>query len=175
MSQSPRHPLEETTKWLHPVDFAVLAHGWAPHGRDYMVIVEASISSDPGQHEITLTHCVRLEYETRVRDGVLQKSWTDEFTDYKTWQEAGEPEGYVWGTEWSMAYQGLTAIEDSELAREWTERLQRPMFELTLETDRFFLKAIFHSVRSRKLNDSTSLVSRVIIPLSGGDRTSPRE
>ena len=163
------HPLDEVIKWLHPVDFAVLSHGWADHGRDYVLNVEATISSDPGQHEITLTHCVRIDFETRVRDDVWPRSWTDEFTDYERWQQAGEPEGYVWGTRWSMAYTGLTSVVPSVLADEWTQRIGKPMHELTLETDRFFMRAIFHLIRCRKLTESTALLTRVIIPLKGSD------
>jgi hypothetical protein len=163
------HPFEEILKWLPNMDFAVLAHGWAEHGRDYRLVVEDCLGSDPGQHEITLTHCVRLDYETRVRDETFQKSWTDEFTDYKKWQESGEPNGYVWGTNWSDAYPGVTAVAHSDLARQWTKRLNHEMHEVVIETDRFFMRIIFHSARSRKRNDSTATISKVIIPLPRRD------
>lgn len=68
------------------------------------------LGSDPGAHELTFTHCVRLEYETRVRDDVWSRSWSDEFVDYQAWLDAGEPDGYVWGTDWSSAYPGRTRL-----------------------------------------------------------------
>ncbi len=88
-------------------DFAVLGHGLLPHGRDYAFMIEDCLGRDPGRHEIVFTHCVALEYETRVRDDVWPVSWADEFLDYQRWIAAGEPDGYVWGSEWSMAYPGV--------------------------------------------------------------------
>lgn len=94
-------------------------------------------------------------------------SWTDEFTDYERWQDAGEPGGHVWGTNWSLAYPGLLAVRDSPVAAEWSRRLGKDMFEITLETNRFFLRLIFHSVRAQQINDNTDLISQVLIPLKG--------
>ena len=162
------HPLDQILPWLHEVDFAVLAHGWAPHGRDYVFHVENCLGSDPGQHCLTFTHCVRLDYETRVGPKIWHRSWTDEFTDYQRWEQAGEPAGYVWGTNWSNAYPGLTAVKESPLSREWTALLQQDMFEATLETDRFFLRLIFHGVQARKISDCTTTISQVTIPLPPG-------
>lgn len=168
------HPFKEILKWLPELDFAVLGHGWAKHGRDYIVIVEDCLGGSPGQHEITLTHCLSIEYETRVRDEVLTRSWAEEFTDYKKWQESGEPDGYVWGTDWSNAYPGLTIVENSKRARDWTKRLGKEMYEVTLETDRFFMSIIFHSVKTRKLSDSTSTISKTIFPVKGeGSQPAP--
>ena len=60
------HPFDELLKWLPEVDFAVLEHRFAGHGRDYIVLIEDCLSSNQGQHGITFTHCVWAEYETRV-------------------------------------------------------------------------------------------------------------
>jgi hypothetical protein len=159
------HPLEELLKWLPEVDFAVLDHRFASHGRDYIVLIEISLSSNQGQHEISFTHCVRADCETRVTDQVWPKSWSDEFTDYQRWTGANEPDGYVWGTNWSLAYPGIRAIRDSACAAEWSRRLGKQMFEITLETDRFLLRLVFHSIRSRKVSEKSETISRVIIPL----------
>jgi hypothetical protein len=158
------HPLDELLRWLPEVDFAVLEHRFASHGRDYVILIEDCLSSNQGQHEICFTHCVRAACETRVRDDVWPKSWGDEFIDYERWISAKEPDGYVWGTKWSLAYPGIRAIQDSSQAAEWSRRLGKPMFETTLETDRFFLRLIFHSIRSRKISDKSETISRSIIP-----------
>jgi hypothetical protein len=81
------------------------------------------------------------------------------------WTTAKEPEGYVWGTNWSLAYPGIRAIRDSAQAAEWSRKLGKQMYETTLETDRFFLRLIFHSLRSRKISDRSDTVSQVIHPL----------
>lgn len=152
-------------QWLHPLDFAVLGHGWARHGRDYLIVAQDTLGSDPGTHELTFTHCVRLDYETRVRDDVWPRSWSDEFVDYQAWLDAGEPDGYVWGTDWSNAYPGLSVPERSDLADHWKQRLGKDMAEVGLETDRFLLRLVFHSVLWRKLDDDVGTISQVHIPL----------
>ncbi len=124
---------------------------------------------DPGTYQLDFTHCVKAELETRVGDGAWPASWSDEFIDYDRWLAAGSPEGYVWGTNWSLAFPGLVAVRDSPEADDWTQRLGQQMHELTLETDRFHLRLIFHSIRSRKLNDDQRTVSSVIIPLPPRD------
>ena len=155
------NPLSTLLAWLPAQDFGVMDHHFAKHGRDYVLLVETCLGSSPGQHEVVFTHCVRLDYETRVSDDVWPKSWTDEFIAHKQWAGAEEP-GYAWGTNWSLAYPGLRANPDSALASEWTRRLGKEMFEATLETDRFFLRLIFHSLCSRKLNENCGTVSQVL-------------
>lgn len=154
------NPLDALFQWLPAVDFAVLEHRFARHGRDYTVIIETNLGSSPGQHDIVFTHCVEANCETRVRDDVWPKSWSDEFIDYERWTVAQEPEGYVWGTDWSLAYPGLLVVPDSTQAAEWSRRLGREMFEATLETDRFLLRLIRHSVRSRKISDNCQTISQ---------------
>ncbi len=61
------HPLNELLRWLPEVDFAVLEHRFAIHGRDYLVFIECL---NQGQHEIAFSHCVRADCETRVRGDV---------------------------------------------------------------------------------------------------------
>src|SRR5262249_30876361 len=136
-----QHPLTKLhDEWLPAVDFAVMAQGFLPHGRDYVVIVQlANICTHPGTYELTFTHVVELRYHTRVRDDVWPESWDDRFTDYKQWMASGEPDGYVWGTNWSLAYPGTKAISESSLAESWSKRIGQKFFEATLETDRFSL------------------------------------
>ena len=100
-----------------------------------------------------------------MRDDVWPESWDDVFVDYGRWQEAGEPEGYVWGTNWSLAYPGIRAVEPSHAAETWSQRLRKPFFEVELETDRFKLSLIFHSIRHAKSGAGTETVSQAVTPL----------
>lgn len=159
------HPLRKLLEWFSELDFAVLAHGFAPHGRDYCLHVQDCLGRDPGEHMIEFTHVVRVDYETRVREDVWPRSWTDEFTDYADWEAMGKPDGYVWGTNWSNAYPGISAIEPSQIANGWGQRLGREYFEATVETDRFWLRIVFHDIRHRKLSNNTETISAVIVPL----------
>lgn len=112
--------LAELLRWLHPLDFAVLGHGWVRHGRDCLIVVQDMLGSDPGTHELT---------------------------------------------DWSNAYPGLSIPDQSDLADHWTQRLGKEMAEVGLETDRFLLRLIFHSVLWRKLDDDVGTISQVHIPL----------
>ncbi|MGO4724003.1 MULTISPECIES: YxiG-like protein [unclassified Inquilinus] len=145
---------------LSALDFAVLRHGFAPHGRDYVFLIQDGL----GSHELTLTHVVHFRYETRVRDAVWLQSWSDEFLNYEVWRSAGEPDGYIWGTEWSLAYPGISLPTTSEEAEEWSRRLHRPMHPFLIETDRFLINLVFSDVHFVKQSNDTSLIQRVIIP-----------
>jgi hypothetical protein len=155
---------------LSECDFGVMEHGFLPHGRDYRFLIEDSLCSDPGTYELIFTHVVDLRYETRIGDTTWQHSWTDEFTDYAKWTQAGAPDGYVFGTEWSLAYPGLSVSPSSPEAVKWSHRLQRPMFLATVKTDKFSIALIFNSVQHKKLSTATGTVKQVIMPLQASEK-----
>jgi len=161
------HPARRLLDWLPEVDFALLAHGFLSHGRDYYWHVQDCLGSDPGVHEIVFSHCVQADCQTRVRDDVWPGSWDDVFTNYELWESSGEPNGYVWGSNWSLAYPGMTLVEGSTLAASWSGRIGRPFHEVVLETDRFLIRLIFHDVHHRKHSASIQTISEVIIPFPG--------
>ena len=150
---------------LSDCDFGVMEHGFLRHGRDYRFVIQDSICSDPGTYELIFTHVVDLKYETRVSDKSWQVSWSEEFTDYAKWMQAGEPDGYVFGTDWSLAYPGIAAPDSSPETQEWSERLQRPMYSAKIETDRFSMTLIFSNVHHRKLSDDTGVIRQTVISL----------
>lgn len=161
-----KNPLAELLRqWMPAMDVAILEHGFAGHGRDYDFVVQDNIGPRPGTYRLTLTHVVDLKYETRVRDDVWPVSWSDDFIDYEMWQSAGEPSGYVWGTDWSLAYPGFEAPSEDETARHWSNRLGQPMHVMSVETDRFRISMIFHDVRVAHLSTDTDLVSRLLVPM----------
>jgi hypothetical protein len=164
------HPLTPLFQWFPECDFGVLDHGYVDHGRDYSFLVETSMGGDPGRHLLQFTHVTELDCITSVADDVWASSWSEEFVDYQAWLQAGSPDGYVWGTCWSMAWPGMSAIEPSERADAWSNRLGKPMYEMVIHTDRFRISLVFHSLRTRKVNDETSTVSSVIVPLLPAER-----
>jgi hypothetical protein len=159
------HPALKLLDWLTGVDFALLGHGFQQHGRDYFWHIQDCLGPDPGEHEIVFTHCVQADYETRVGDGFWHKSWDDVYLDYEKWTAAGEPDEYVWGTNWTNACPGLKIVGDSPIAIDWSKRIGKPFYEITLETDRFFLRLLFHDIRFRKLSESTEPISSTIMPM----------
>jgi hypothetical protein len=108
---------------------------------------------------------VDFKYETRVGAKIWLMSWADEFTDYAMWKASGEPEGYVFGTEWSLAYPGIIILPASPEAMRWSELLNRPMYSASLETDLFCISLVFSEARHRKLSDEIGTVRQVLIPL----------
>lgn len=158
------HPLKAAVaEWLPEYDFAVLAHGFLPHGRDYKLVLQVAGS---GTHELTLTHVVEQRYETTVSTEAWPSSWDDILTDYGRWEANGfKPEGYAWGTNWSNAYPGLELLADDPVARRWSELLARPMFAVELATDRFRLHVVFYGAKWKKLSDDDATIARSIIPL----------
>lgn len=160
---------------LSEYDFGVMEHGFLRHGRDYRFLIQDSLCIlciDPGTYELIFTHVVDLKYETRVADDLWLKSWTDEFTDFVKWKNSGEPEGYVFGTSWSLAYPGIEAPLSNREAQIWSERLQRPMYSASIETDLFFISLIFSAVLHRKLSDETGVIRQVLIPIPSFDKRS---
>ena len=150
---------------LSEYDFGVLEHGFAPHGRDYRFLIQDSLCNDPGTYELIFTHVVGLKYETRVGEKIWSMSWADEFTDYARWKASGEPEGYVFGTDWSVAYPGISILLASPEAQDRSNRLQRPMYSASVETDRFCISLVFSEARHRKVSDEVGVVRQVLIPL----------
>ena len=166
------NPLSELLKGaLSEYDFAILEHGFAPHGRDYRFLIQDSLCNVPGTYELTFTHVVSLKYETRVGENVWSISWADEFTDYAKWKALGESEGYVFGTNWSLAYPGISILPDSPEAQDWSKRLHRPMYSVSVETDRFCISLVFSEARHRELSGETGVVRKVLIPLSAPEKT----
>jgi len=151
---------------LPEIDFGVLGHGYMPYMRDYAVVVQLpGDGPSSGVHRGIFTHCVLASVETRVRDTVWSVSWEDDFIDYETWQESGEPDGFVWGTNWSLAYPGLSCIPNSHDASAWSARLGKEMHEVTIETEAFFLRLVCHDVRMERISDDRSPLNKVLIPL----------
>ncbi len=153
------------------LDVGILHHGFAPYMRDYDVVFEALWGKDKwadakGTYRLRFTHCPETMVRTTVPDSGWREAWSEVFIDYAQWVAAGEPEGYVWGTCWSSAYPGLTYIDDSPLARRWSERLETSMHEVSIETETFQLRIVFHDFSVTKLNDAVSVLDKVMCPLN---------
>lgn len=147
------------------MDVGVMSHGFAEHGRDYVFVLEDSISARPGGYRLTFTHVVELDYQTALSAETWLASWSDDFTDYQQWETAGEPDGYVFGTNWSLAYPGFDILDQDTAATSWTLKLGRPMFAASVTTDRFKLRIVFHGAHLEQISDEAPTVRQVIIPM----------
>lgn len=156
-----KRALEE---WLPECDVGIMAHGFLPHGRDYFFVIENPLGPNSGTYRLTFTHVPELNYRTRVQVDTWKASWDDVFTDYQAWLDQGEPAGYVWGANWSLAYPGISTDAGSVTAWQWANRLGKPMHELSLETDRYLIEFVFHDLRIEKLSNEAPVTSKVVIP-----------
>lgn len=145
-------------------DFGVIGHGLPAHGRDYIFEIENDFEPARGTYLLTLTHVVAFDFETTVRDNTWQASWGDELIDYDRWQAEGEPGGYLFGVNWSLADKGFEAIDDDPDAAAWSKRLGRPMHAVSIETSQFKMRLIFHAAHLEQLNGEARTVSRVLTP-----------
>ncbi len=151
---------------LPKIDVGVMSHGFADHGRDYEFVIEDCIGANPGTYRLTFTHVVAMEYSTALSAPLWNEAWSDDFIDHECWEAAGEPPGYVFGTNWSNAYPGFAVISGSAGAAEWSLKLGRPMHAASLHTDRFKITLVYHHAVLTKLSDDAPTVSKVTFPLT---------
>lgn len=148
------------------IDVGVFRHGFTPYRRDYFFEYEVGgPTSHAGRYLCFFTHCVIAHVETCMTYELWRASWGDEFIDHQAWQEAGEPEGFVWGSNWSLAYPGLEYIRDFKLAAKWSAKLGKEMHEVTIDMEALSIQLIFHDVRVQKLSSDVNVVNQVIFPM----------
>jgi hypothetical protein len=137
-------------------DDAIVSHGFLPSNRDYQLVAEIT-GQDPvtkgSRHFLTYTFhfrgCVEAHYESVVPAFALTEAFgemDDLFLDYDRWIAAGQPDGYVWGVNYALAYPGLTYMDDSDRARRWTELLNIEMHEVRIKTNVYELSLVFRDV-----------------------------
>ena len=146
-------------------DTAILSHGFMPYKRDYYFHME-TLWKKPlaGQYLVLFRHCYEFNYKTFTGAETLLQSWNDVFINFEEYEKAGGPEGYVWGSNHIGVYPGFTLVENSPKARDWSEKLGKPMKELELEAEIFKMNFIFYDWTIEKLNDNTTLISKFVFP-----------
>lgn len=146
--------IEEMKKALQEplFDSLIVRHGFAPFLRDYDLVAYIK----ERQFLYRFSHCTAAWVTTAVADRVWRKSWDDIYTNRAAWELASAPDGYVWATCFSDAYPGATYVENSELAREWSVKLDKQMHEVRIETNVHDIGLIFHDLHVRELQESDS-------------------
>lgn len=152
------------------LDVGVLHHGFAPHMRDYDLVFEALWGKKEGgdakgTYRLRFTHCPEATTTTAVRDSAWRQAWSDVFIDEAQWDAAGAPEGFCWWARWSTAQPGLKYIDDSPHAKDWSERLGKPMHEISMTTEAFQVRIVFHDFTVTKLDDEVQVVDKTMFPL----------
>ena len=155
------------------LDVGILRHGFAPHMRDYDVVFEAlwgrqEWADAKGTYRLRFAHCPEARTTSAVSDAGWKQAWSDVFIDHAQWVAAGEPQGFVWGACWSTAYPGLSYVDESPRAREWSARLGKPMHEVTIETEAFKIQLVFSDFTVTKLSETVDVLDKVMFPLGAG-------
>ncbi len=145
-------------------DSAILRHGFTEYNRDYEFLVEIGGISG-GQHRLIFSHVYELSYTSTINDATLKQSLDDDFIDYQQWQSRGEPDGFVWGVNYSIAYPGFSIKINSEKANVWSNKLCIAMYEIHVATEAFKVEFVCHNVQLTKLNNNQELISRLSSPL----------
>ena len=153
------------------LDSGVVAHGFAPHGRDYEVVIDVPAASPhggagyiQGRYVYRFTHCPEVRITSAVGSEAWRTSWLDCFIDYAEWERAGSPDGFVWGLDYADAYPGLSYVAGSSLAAKWSERLAHDMHEVRIETNVFDLSLVFHDLDVRRTHVGDA-ISRELSPV----------
>jgi hypothetical protein len=153
-------------------DSAIVEHHFTPYLRDYDVLVDVP-AADPGgsgsyiegRYRYRFSHCVHAEITTAVSPDTWRVSWDDVFIDFDVWEKSGSPDGYVWDVCFSNAYPGLSYIEKSTLAEEWSKLLGKPMHEVFIETNGHGIRLVFYEVDIKKIAHGDSL-TRSLTPIN---------
>lgn len=139
-------------------DSGIVSHGFASFLRDYDVVIEVPTAKPDGSGSYIMgrfryrfTHCPEAHANSTVDPETWRMSWDDLFTDYQAWEGAGAPAGYVWGVRYAAAYPGMSYVDHSASARQWTEQLNREMHEVRIETNAWVLHLVFHDLRVEQL------------------------
>jgi hypothetical protein len=148
------------------IDCIIFSHGFTPYKRDYYFHIE-TIWKEPyaGQYILIFRHCYEMWYKPFTKPETLVESWEDHFINMDSYEKAGEPEGYVWGTNIICVYPGFTEIKESVKAAEWTKRLNIPMKEVQLEAEIFQFNFVYFDWTLKKINDINDTVSQFTFPL----------
>ncbi len=109
-------------------------------------------------------------YTTRVRSETFVQSLSDEYVyagpDYP---EKDDPDGFIWGVRYSVAYPGLKYIDNGERSQYWSKKLGQKMHEITLETEAFFLRLVFANIRYASLGNEPEVVVKKDYPINLSD------
>lgn len=129
-------------------DQALVYHGYAEHLRDYDLYVYATADPRTGiapEHlRLRFTHCVRASATTAVPPEVWSRSLDDRLLDHEATLAAGDDlDGYVWGVKWAAFYPGISLVEGSAEAEEWSRRIGIPFHEARVETNGHDLTLVF--------------------------------
>lgn len=151
-----RAVLEQFLAGHDMADMALLRHGFAPHLRDYHLVV-----FDPRANPTEPTRNARFEFKYCVAADVTTKlspeTWCRSLDDrLLSTAESEGVDGYVWGVNWQCIYPNAIVVTDSERASEWTHSTGRDFHEVLVETNCQVIKLVFSDFSVAALDVASS-------------------
>lgn len=151
-------------------DEAIVFHGFADHMRDYDVYIETSGDSrtgiQPAHLRYRFTQCVRATATTAVRRDVWKESLDERLLDHQAYLQAEDLNGYVWGVKWQCLYPGISLLDGTAEAAQWTAGLGIPFYEARIETNGHNLELVFSDLIVTSLDPGFAPFT---VPSSGRD------
>jgi hypothetical protein len=148
-------------------DQAIVFHGFADYMRDYDIFIYATADPrtgiEPRHIRYRFKHCVKALAVTAVSPEVWQQSLDERLIDY---EKGVDLDGYVWGVAWQVLYPGMSLVDESSDAREWSQRLGIPFYQANVRTNGHDLDLIFSDLIVEKLKPG---YAPFLVPNGGPD------
>jgi hypothetical protein len=155
-------------------DQAIVFHGYAKHMRDYDVFIYATADPrtgiEPEHLRYRFTHCVRATVTTAVRRDVWKRSLDERLLDYESYLAADDLDGYVWGVDWQLLYPGISLLDQSAEADQWSADLDIPFHEAKIETNGHDVSLVFSDLHVDRVGPGHS---PFVVPTGGPDAKIP--
>lgn len=143
--------IHNTLKKYDLFDNTIYSHGFTDYMRDYRLTARLHVGpSSPGTYAYLFRGCVEAWYESRLSAEGF--SMDEVLLDCERWKGVGSPAGFVWGVKYATAYPGWKYIDDSPRAAQWSQKFNRPLHEVTIETNVYKLSLIFSDLTVTKLS-----------------------
>lgn len=125
-------------------DQAIVFHGFTDYMRDYEVLIYVTADTRAGiapEHlRYRFKHCVRALTTSALPPRTWRHSLDERLVSYEQGRDLA---GYVWGVRWQALYPGMSLVEDSAEARQWSRDLGLPFYEALIETNCHNVSLIF--------------------------------
>jgi hypothetical protein len=125
-------------------DQAVVFHGFTDYMRDYDVVVLAIADPASGiasNHlRYRFMYCVHASVRSALSPQIWSRSLDERLVDF---DKGRDLDGYVWGVKWQELYPGMTLVEESTDAQQWSRDLSMPFYEATIETNAHIISLVF--------------------------------
>lgn len=125
-------------------DQAVVFHGFTDYMRDYDVFIY--VIADPrtgiaSRHlRYRFKHCVRASVAPALSPQIWSRSLDERLLDH---DHSNGLDGYMWGVKWQNLYPGMSLVEGTSDAQQWSLELGTPFYEAAIETNVHNISLIF--------------------------------